>query len=221
MTSPPRLDEGSEAAIQAFHMAAHRRHYPKNHTILHEGDAPDSLYLILEGSVSIIYEDEDGREMVLAYLNPGDFFGEMSLFPDMESRSAIARTRKPTVVSELGFQPFRELAHKHPDLMFVLGHQLAKRLRDTSRRAADLAFVDVAGRIARTLLSLTNEPGHEVVDSGRVVRISRQELARIVGCSREMAGRVLKALEEDSLVRVKGRAVFVPDATRESLGPEI
>lgn len=105
--------------------------------------------------------------------------------------------------------------------MFVLGHQLAKRLRDTSRRAADLAFVDVAGRIARTLLSLTNEPGHEVVDSGRVVRISRQELARIVGCSREMAGRVLKALEEDSLVRVKGRAVFVPDATRESLGPEI
>jgi CRP/FNR family transcriptional regulator, cyclic AMP receptor protein len=104
--------------------------------------------------------------------------------------------------------------------MFVLGHQLAKRLRDTTRRAADLAFVDVAGRIARTLLTLTDDPGHEVVEGGRVVRISRQELARIVGCSREMAGRVLKSLEEDGIVQVKGRAILVPEDTRQSLGTE-
>lgn len=205
------MDAAAQAAVQAFHMAAHRRHYPKHHTVLHEGDAPDALYMILEGSVSIIHEDADGREMVLAYLGPGDIFGEMCLFPELEARSALARTRTATVVSELGYQPFRDLSDKHPELMYVVACQMAKRLRDTTRRAVDLAFVDVAGRIARTLLDLADSAEHEDSEEGRVVRISRQELARIVGCSREMAGRVLKVFEEDDVVSVKGRAITIRD----------
>jgi len=196
--------------VQAFVAAAHKRSYPPKHNIVHAGDEPHTLYLILEGSVSVLVEDEDGREMVLAYLNPGEFFGEMCLFPDQMVRTAIVRTRTPTLVAEVGFEAFRGFNHQHPDIMFEVAGQLAARLRDTSRRLRDLTFLDVAGRVARALLDLTQEPDAKSNPKGMVVRISRQELARIVGCSREMAGRVLKKLEEDGLVICQGRSILVP-----------
>lgn len=196
-------------AVQTFVTMAHKRSYAPKHTIIHEGDEPQSLYLILEGSVSIILEDEDGREIVLAYLGPGEFFGEMCLFPDQQSRTAIVRTRKPTLVAEIGYQAFRDLAQSNPDVMFDLAGQLASRLRDTTRRLGDLAFLDVAGRMAHILLELVKKPDAIPHARGTVIRSSRQELARLVGCSREMAGRVLKKLEEDGMVHSQGRNILV------------
>ncbi|MBL6750427.1 MAG: cAMP-activated global transcriptional regulator CRP [Nevskia sp.] len=200
--------------VQAFVSMAHKRSYPPRHTIVHAGDQPSTLYLILEGSVSVVVEDADGREMVLAYLNPGEFFGEMCLFPDQKVRTAIVRTRNPTLVAEVGYQAFRVFNREHPDIMFEVAGQLAARLRDTSRRLRDLTFLDVAGRLARTLLELTQQPDSQQTPRGVVVRISRQELARIVGCSREMAGRVLKKLEEDGLVSTQGRSIMVASGGR-------
>lgn len=202
-----------DAAIAAFHMTARRRHFPAKHAVLHEGGAPDSLYLVLEGSVSIVIEDAQGHEMVLAYLGPGEFFGEMCLFPELATRSARVRTRVDTVVSELGYEPFRTLAAQHPEIMFILAGQLARRLRDTSRNAIDLAFLDVSGRVARAIVNLANSDEHIPDERGRIVKISRQELAKIVGCSREMAGRVLKTLEDDGVVEVSGRSILVLNAT--------
>lgn len=193
---------------------AHKRSYPPKHTIVHAGSVPQTLYLILEGSVSVLVEDTNGREMVLAYLNPGEFFGEMCLFPEQQTRTAIVRTRSPTLVAEVGYQAFRAFNREHPDIMFEVAGQLATRLRDTSRRLRDLTFLDVAGRLARTLLDLTQQPDAKVNAKGTVVRISRQELARIVGCSREMAGRVLKKLEEDGLVATQGRSILVSSSGR-------
>ncbi len=199
----------SDPALQQFVARAHRRRVPAKHTIIHAGDDPTSLYLIIEGSVSILAEDDEGREMVLAYLNAGEFFGEMCLFPHLESRSALVRSRTETWVAELNYQGFRTLAAEHPEMLFSLAGQLAVRLRDTSLRLADLAFLDVAGRIARTLLNLVEEPDSEDHERGKVVKISRQEIARIVGCSREMAGRVLKSLEQDGLIESEGRKILV------------
>lgn len=193
---------------------AHKRSYPPKHTIVHAGSVPQTLYLILEGSVSVLVEDTNGREMVLAYLNPGEFFGEKCLFPEQQTRTAIVRTRSPTLVAEVGYQAFRAFNREHPDIMFEVAGQLATRLRDTSRRLRDLTFLDVAGRLARTLLDLTQQPDAKVNAKGTVVRISRQELARIVGCSREMAGRVLKKLEEDGLVATQGRSILVSSSGR-------
>lgn len=195
--------------VQAFISGAHKRSFSPKHTIIHAGDAPQSLYLILEGSVSIMLEDDDGREIVLAYLGPGDFFGEMCLFPDQQARTAIVRTRTPTLVAEVGYQTFRELVSKYPDIMFALAGQLAARLRDTTRRLGDLAFLDVAGRMAHALLDLVKKPGAVAHPRGTMIRTSRQELARLVGCSREMAGRVLKKLEEDGMVISQGRSILV------------
>jgi len=200
--------------IQAFIAQAHKRSYPPKHTILHAGDTPTTLYLILEGSVSILLEDKEGREIVLAYLGPGDFFGEMCLFPEQVSRTAIVRTRtQPTLVAECTYAGFRQFTRDHHEIMYEIAGQLATRLRSTNTRLSDLAFLDVAGRLAHILIELSQKPDSMDHPRGRVVRISRQELARNAGCSREMAGRVLKKLEEDGLVLSQGRSIVVLNAT--------
>jgi CRP/FNR family cyclic AMP-dependent transcriptional regulator len=146
---------------------------------------------------------------VLAYLSAGPFFGELCLFPEQKARTAIVRTRTPALVVEIGYQNFYLFNQKHPEIMFKVAGQLAERVRDTSRRLSDLAFLDVSGRIARALLDLCKRPEAVQNANGTSVRISRQELARNVGCSCEMAGRVLKRLEEECIVSSKGRSILV------------
>lgn len=195
--------------LQAFMAQAHKRAYPNKHTLIHAGDQPKALFLLLEGSVSILLEDEEGREIVLAYLNPGDFFGELCLFPEQPVRTAIVRTRAAANVAEMDYPHFRQFSQQHPDIMFEIAGQLAARLSETSRRLGDLAFLDVAGRLAQLLLRLSHNPDAVPHPRGVVVRISRQELARNVGCSREMAGRVLKKLAEDGVVSAQGRNILI------------
>jgi CRP/FNR family cyclic AMP-dependent transcriptional regulator len=196
-------------AVQEFISKGRKRSFPPKQTILQAGEVPDSLYLILEGSVSVMLEDHEGREIVLAYLSAGDFFGEMCLFPEHEVRTAIVNSRVPTLVAHLGFDAFRHIAKDHPDIMFVIAEQLALRLRDTSRRLSDLAFLDVAGRTARALLNLAEKPEAKPHARGTLVRISRQEISKLVGCSREMAGRVLKRLEENGVLSSQGRSILL------------
>ena len=147
--------------------------------------------------------------MVLDYLNPGEFFGEICLFPEQEVRSAMVRTRGPTLVAELDYEAFRRFVAEHPDCMFEIAGQLARRLRETGQRVANLAFLDVAGRLARTLHDLARKPDAQPHPFGKLVRISRMELARHIGCSREMAGRALKKLHDDGLVRPQGRNILI------------
>lgn len=199
----------SKPSVQAFAQQAHKRSFAPKHTVIHAGDPPQSLYLILEGSVSVLMEDENGREIVLAYLGPGDFFGELCLFPEQQARTAIVRTRVPTLAAEMGYEGFQEFVRHYPEIMFDLAGQLASRLRDTTGRLVDLTFLDVAGRMARTLLSLAKKRDAQPHERGTLIKTSRQELARLVGCSREMAGRVLKRLEEDGMVSTKGRSILI------------
>lgn len=195
-------------AVKEFVDYSRKRSFSPKHNILNAGDEPRSLYLILEGSVSVLTKEGE-REMVLAYLNPGEFFGEMCLFPEQRTRTAIIRSRTPILVAEMELAAFKEFVRRQPDIMFEVAGQLAARLRDTSRRLRDLAFLDVAGRLAHELLELCQKPDAVLNPRGTVIKISRQELARIVGCSREMAGRVLKKLEEDGMITSTGRAILV------------
>ncbi len=197
------------ASLDRFLEHCHRRHYPAKSVIIYAGDKPDVLYYIIDGSVSVLIEDEDGHEIVLAYLNKGDFFGEMGLFSEDPNRSAWVRTRTPCEVAEISYNKFRQLYQEHPDIMFAMASQMASRLRDTSRKVSDLAFMDVTGRVARTLLDLCKQPDAMTHPDGMQIRITRQEIGRIVGCSREMVGRVLKAMEEQELISVKGKTIVV------------
>ena len=196
-------------AIERFLEHCHRRQYPAKSLIIYAGDKPDVLYYIVEGSVTVLIEDETGREIVLAYLNAGDFFGEMGLFGDEGNRSAFVRAKSKCELAEISYSRFRQLSEKDPDILFELASQMALRLRRTSQKVGNLAFMDVTGRIARTLMDLSKEPDAITHPDGMQIRITRQELGRIVGCSREMVGRVLKNLEEQGLITAQGKTIVV------------
>jgi CRP/FNR family cyclic AMP-dependent transcriptional regulator len=180
--------------------------------IIAAGEHSESLYLIIKGSVTILIEDDEGREMIVAYLNTGDFFGELGLFQLPTSdpqRSAWVRAKTECDVAEISYSKFRELSLLDPELMYAVGGQIAERLRNTTRKVGDLAFLDVTGRVARSLLELCKQPDAMTHPDGMQIKITRQEIGRIVGCSREMVGRVLKALEEQKLVHVRGKTMVV------------
>jgi len=209
MAELPTASQTGIDSLDQFLEHCHRRQYPAKSVIIYAGDKPDVLYYIVDGSVTVLIEDEDGREIVLAYLNKGDFFGEMGLFGDEPNRSAWVRARTPCEVAEMGYTKFRQLYEEHPDVLFAMAGQMATRLRSTSRKVSDLAFMDVTGRVARTLLDLCKQPDAMTHPDGMQIRITRQEIGRIVGCSREMVGRVLKSMEEQGLISVKGKTIVV------------
>ncbi len=199
-------------AINRFLTYCRVRTVPGKTVMIHAGDVPDSLYYIMDGSVEVMIEDEDGNEMVLAYLNKGQFFGEMGLFHDQPARSAWVRTRTTAEIAEMTYARFRQIASESPGLVFELATQLATRLDRTNRKLGDLAFVDVTGRVAHAIMDLCNEPDAMTHPDGMQIKVSRQELSRLVGCSREMAGRVLKVLEEQGLISASGKTIVVFNA---------
>ncbi|WPO68569.1 cAMP-activated global transcriptional regulator CRP [Acinetobacter haemolyticus] len=209
--SPGQLPESVKALLKR----AHINRYPKRTTIVDAGTESRSLYLILKGSVSIILREDDEREIVVAYLNPGDFFGEMGLFEKNPQRTAEVRTRDVCEIAEISYDNFHELSKQYPDLSYVVFAQLVRRLKNTTRKVTDLAFIDVSGRIARCLIDLSAQPEAMILPNGRQIRITRQEIGRIVGCSREMVGRVLKTLEDQGMIQTDGKAILIFDASLE------
>jgi len=208
---PPPPDPEYLQPLMSF---CHRRRYPAKTEIIRPGDPADILYYILEGSVTIIIEDEDGREIILTYLNKGEFIGEMGLFIPQASRSVLVRTRSECVLAEISYKRLEQLfdtdLKQHArHILYAFGAQMTQRLLHTSHKVGHLAFLDVTGRIAGTLLELCKQPDAMTHPDGMQIKITRQEIGRIVGCSREMAGRVLKNLEEQGLISVKGKTIVV------------
>lgn len=206
--SPGQLPESVKALLKRAKIGR----FPKKTTIVHAGAESHSLYLILKGSVSIIIEEDDDREIIVAYLNAGDFFGEMGLFETNPHRTAEVRTREVCEIAEIDYATFHELREVYPDLSYALFAQLARRLRNTTQKVTDLAFIDVSGRIARCLIELAQQPEAMILPNGRQIRITRQELGRLVGCSREMVGRVLKSLEKQGIIETEGKAILIYDS---------
>ena len=198
-----------DRTMEIFLENCHQKEYPAKSIIIKEGDPSTELYYIIEGSVSVIVEDIKGKEIVLAYLNPGDFFGEIGLFDDQHKRSAFVRAKTKCEIAKVSYEHLKSLQSIFPVILFNIASQLAIRLRKTSRKVSDLAFTDVQGRVARTLLELCKEPDAMTHPDGMQIKITRQELGRIVGCSREMVGRVLKSLEENHLITASGKTIVV------------
>ena len=199
-------------SVESFLRRCQRKDYKARSILVKQGEMSESLYLILEGSVSVMVEDEAEKEhmMVVSYLNPGDFVGELGLFDEgPQVRSAMVVAKTDCEVAEISYERFHQIKDQYPDILFAISRQLGKRLRQTTRKLTDLAFVDVSGRIAHTLLDLCKEPDAMTHPDGMQIKITRQELGKIVGCSREMAGRVLKSLEEQGLVSVSGKTMVV------------
>lgn len=206
-----------QEALNAFLKHCHIKTYPSKVDIIRIGDIGDRLFFIIDGSVAVCAEDLDAEgdhELILAYLNKHEFIGEISMFKGEEVRKVNVRTRVPCILAEISYTRLKsvlrnELLPYAPDILYMIGEQLSERLLATSRKLCELAFIDVEGRIAHALLDLCKSPEAITHPQGMQLHISRQEIARIVGCSREMAGRALRELESKSLIATHGKTIVV------------
>ncbi len=214
MTIKPVENPYKEALEQFLHFC-HIKKYPAKTTIIRPGDTGDRLYYIVSGSVSVCVDDADGgHELILAYLNKNEFIGEIGVFKEAETRKVSVITRTECHLAEISYERLRQILRKElrdygPDIFYMIGEQLSSRLLNTSRNLCDLAFMDVEGRIARTLLELCKGPDAITHPDGMQLHISRQEIGHMVSCSREMAGRVLKELENKKLISAHGKTIVV------------
>lgn len=201
-------------ALDAFLHLCHTKSYPTKTTIIRPGDQGDKLLFIVDGSVSVSVDDDEGHELILAYLNKNDFIGDVGVFKGSEVRNVTVKSRTRCQLAEITYDRFKlalknELRDHAADILYMLGEHLSTRLLITSRKYRDLAFMDVEGRIAHTLLDLCKEPDAITHPDGMQLSITRQEIGRIVGCSREMAGRVLKELVDKELITAHGKTIVV------------
>lgn len=201
-------------ALQAMLEQCHRKRFDAKSLIMRAGEKSNNIYFILEGSVSVHAEDEEGHELILDYIGPGNFVGELGLFLEESQRSARIRARSECEVAYMAYPDFMALCEQNTDLLIEITQQIARRLLKTSRKVSNLAFMDVTGRIAHALLELASDTEAITHPDGKMIKITREELGRLVNCSREVAGKVLKDLEEQGLIQMDGRSIVIhePDS---------
>jgi CRP/FNR family transcriptional regulator, cyclic AMP receptor protein len=177
--------------------------------LFHEGDPGDRLYVIREGKIKLGRRSNDGRENLLAVLGPGEMFGELSLF-DPGPRTATASVVADAVVLELEHAELVARFRENPGIAGQLLQALAQRLRRTNEALADLVFSDVPGRVAKALLDLSTRFGEKTDEGIRVAHdLTQEELAQLVGASRETVNKALADFAARGWVRREGRAVVV------------
>ncbi|MEU6714762.1 Crp/Fnr family transcriptional regulator [Nonomuraea purpurea] len=200
-----------ESGIQSTARAGMARRYRSGQIIIHQGDPGESLYVLLDGLVKVVFTTENGDEIVLNMLGRGDTFGEMALL-DGSPRSASIVTVRPAWVFSLPRARLLELMREHPGLadefLRMLGH-MVRRLTD---QAADLAFLDLGGRLAKLLLQLADRHGQSdgVVD---LPGLTQSDLAALIGASRPAVNRALQSLVARNLITVQGRTITLLDVT--------
>src|SRR3954470_6352861 len=173
--------------------AVAKRRFKRGEIIVEQGEKSNTLFIILTGRVRVVTTDSRGREVILATLQPGDYIGEMSLIDD-EPHSATVRTEIQTDVLMLDRAAFSRCLPENSSMSYNIMRGLVQRLRHADRKIESLALMDVYGRVARSLIEFAVDDGQgnlKIRD-----KISRQDLAKMVGASREMVSRVMKDLEE-------------------------
>jgi CRP/FNR family transcriptional regulator, cyclic AMP receptor protein len=186
----------------------------RGRAIFQEGDPGDRLYVIGAGKVKLGRRSNDGRENLLAVLGPGEMFGELSLF-DPGPRTATASAVAEADLYELGHDELIAWLERYPPVAKHLLEALARRLRRTNEALADLVFSDVPGRVAKALLDLARRFGERTDDGVKVAHdLTQEELAQLVGASRETVNKALADFTSRKWVRRDGRAIVILDVER-------
>ena len=188
--------------------------FPRGHVIFHEGEPGDRLYIILSGKVKVGRRSPDGRENLLTIMGPSDMFGELSIF-DPGPRTSSATTITEVRAVSMDREALRAWIADRPEIAEQLLRVLARRLRRTNNNLADLIFTDVPGRVAKALLELAERFGTQEGDGVRVHHdLTQEELAQLVGASRETVNKALADFASRGWMRVDSRAVTILDAER-------
>jgi CRP-like cAMP-binding protein len=173
-----------------------KRRFKRGELIVEQGTKSNALFILLNGRARVLTADTRGREVILAVLQPGDYVGEMSLI-DNEPHSATVRAEVQTDMLVLGRSEFSRCLPESSSLSYAILRGLVARLRNADRQIESLALLDVYGRVARTLLDMAEEEKGLKIIRGKV---SRQDMAKVVGASREMVSRVMKDLEDKGVI---------------------
>ncbi|HWH39284.1 MAG TPA: Crp/Fnr family transcriptional regulator [Usitatibacter sp.] len=201
----PFFTQLSDHELDLVRAVASEKTYPKNAVVLTEGEAGDSLYMIQSGKVKVFIGDEEGREIILKILGPGSFFGEMSMI-DKQPRSASVTTLETSTFLVLQHAAFEKCVEQAPTIGNMVMQILAQRVREADRKIGTLALMDVYGRVASTLLELA------VYTNGKLMvgeKLSQQDLANMVGASREMVNRILKDLSDRGFISIESKAITI------------
>ena len=200
----PSADRLSERELRSISAHAVTRTFAKNTVVLSEGDATNSLYVVLSGRVKIFLADANGREVVLNEAGPGEYFGEMTL--DGGPRSASVITEEVTRLSVIPQSDFKQFIAANPEFAFHLVKKLIGRVRALTDNVKSLALMDVYGRVARVLLDLAHEEDGLLVIADKP---TQQQLAGRIGAAREMVSRILKELAEGGYIRIEPRRIVI------------
>ncbi len=193
----------SETEILTKHCTT--RNYPANSILINEGDDTSSLYVIVEGEVKVFVNDEHGKEAILNIMGEGEYFGELALVDDAP-RSASVMTIKPTKVMIITKADFKRCLSDYPDMAYSLIRALSKQVRALTDSVKNLSLMDVYGRVAHTLLDLADDKdGKQVIDQ----KLTHQDIANMVGASREMVSRILKDLSTGGYISVEKKNITI------------
>jgi CRP/FNR family transcriptional regulator, cyclic AMP receptor protein len=196
-----------EDQLRMLAMLVTRKSAPRSTTIMAGGDPTDSLYIVLSGRLKVMMSDSEGKEVILSILGPGEFFGEMGLIDD-EPRSATVITVEPCELLSIDQRDFKKCLAENFEMAQAVMRGLVKRLREADRKIGSLALLDVYGRVAHLLLDMA-----ENVDGEKVVtkRLPKQDIAKMIGASREMVSRVMKDLQTSGYIEIRGTTIVVRD----------
>ena len=197
-----------EGQLQLLTRVLSRKAYPKNSTIIAAGDPTDAMYIVVSGRLKVVMSDKEGQEVILAILNQGEYFGEMGLIAQAP-RSATVTTIEPCELLTITRTDFTKCLKGNFDLTMNVIRGLVKRLREADTKIGSLALMDVCGRVARLLMEMA-----ETIDGQKVItrRLPKQQIAKMIGASREMVSRVMKDLETNGHIEVRARQIVLRDS---------
>jgi CRP/FNR family cyclic AMP-dependent transcriptional regulator len=207
LKSVPMFASFSQDQLHALAPMVARRSAPRGMAIMHEGDPIDSLYIVLSGRLKVMMGEADGKETILSIIGPGEFFGEMGMIDDLP-RSASVVAIETSELLALTKRAFKKCLAENSELAMAVMRVLVRRLREADRKIGSLAMLDVYGRVARLLLDMA-----ENVDGRKVVtrRLTKQDIGKMVGASREMVSKVMKDLQVNGYIEVQGSTILLRD----------
>ncbi len=204
-TLQPLFSELSQEDLRFISNHGITRSYPRNVIVINEGEESDGFFYIQKGKVKIYVSEQGGKEAILNIQGPGEYFGELALI-DNSPRSASAITLEPSHLALISRTSFERCFVEKPSLALKMIRSLAYRVRSLTEEVKNLSLHDVYGRLSRTLLKLANEKeGKLVIEQ----RLTHQDLANMVGASREMVSRIMKDLKIGGYISVKDRIITI------------
>ncbi|MBI5526921.1 MAG: Crp/Fnr family transcriptional regulator [Deltaproteobacteria bacterium] len=210
----------NEAAVRKIEGLLVEKHFAKNSIILSQEEPGDALYIVLSGKVKAVLLGKSGREIILSYFKPGEFFGEMALL-DNRPRSANAVAVEDVRLLMLNRDAFRQHMIEHPETGMRVMSELCNRIRRADEIIGNLTLLDVYGRVARYLIDLAEREGKRVEDSSVIEgRPTQQEIADTIGTSRETVSRIFSEFKKRGVLKMSGNRLYLKHAFLQEIDRE-